>query len=256
MKSFEYLKLFYDRKKKRSPHLSVRSLAKSLDISPSYVSSIFNGKKPIPSNKLPEILQALEIDEFASLYLKNCMKNEGIPLGAMEDNDFLELYFQFDAEEFDVFKEWFYVPLMELTTLKTFIEDNFWIAEKLGISEAQVGVAIYQLKRAGFLVSEDGQLKKTKKRLIYKTQRPEKVAQKYHKNMIGKTLQQFEKNDQSEYERRAIVGYTLAVNPDVLQDVVKKLKEDLLTSASIATNGNCRDVYQLNLQFFPLTSNK
>ena len=71
--------------------------------------------------------------------------------------------------------------------------------------------------------------------------------------MILKAIEQFEKNTQEDFDQRAIASYTLSVNPNALPDVMKKLKSDILTSASIASEGECTEVYQLNMQFYPLT---
>lgn len=253
MTSHDFLNVFYQRKKSRNNNLSLRSIARIMGISPSYFSEILNGKKNIPTNKLKEILSILDIDDFAALYLKNCLKQEGHKDYTMTDEDFLNLYRDFKEDDFNIFKEWFYIPLMELTTLSSFVNDNTWMAKKLGISEAEVGVAIFHLKKAKYLTVEDGKLTKTNKQLIYKAKNPQKMAQTYHKNMILKSTEQFEKNTQEDFDRRAIASYTLSVNPEALPDVMKKLKSDVLTSASIASEGECTEVYQLNLQFYPLT---
>jgi uncharacterized protein (TIGR02147 family) len=254
MTSHDFLNVFYQRKKTRNQNLSLRAMARIMGISPSYFSEILNGKKNIPTHKLKNILETLDIDDFAALYLKNCLRQEGHRDYSISDEDFLDLYRDFNEDDFNIFKEWFYVPLMELTTLSNFINDNTWMAKKLGISEAEVGVAIFHLKKAKYLTNENGKLTKTDKQLIYKVKNPQKRAQTYHKNMILKGTEQFERNTQQDFERRAISSYTLAVNPEILNDVMKKLKEDVLTSASIASQGDCTEVYQLNLQFYPLTS--
>lgn len=256
MSSHEFVNIFYQRKKVKNSNLSLRSIARLMGISPSYFSEILGGKKNIPTNKLKEILETLDIDEFAALYLKNCLKNEGHKDFIMTDEDFLNLYREFNADEFHVFKEWYYIPLMELTTLSNFVHDNEWMAKKLNISEAEVGVALFHLKKAGYLNLQDGTLKKTNKQLIYQVKGSEKIAlaQNYHRNMISRSLKEFEKNGPEDFKRRTVVGYTLAVNPNVIEDVMKKLKEDLLMSTSIATQGDCQEVYQLNLQFYPLSN--
>ena len=89
MSSHEFLNVFYQRKKGRNQNLSLRSIARILGISPSYFSEILNGKKNIPNNKLKELLAILEIDDFAALYLKNCLKAEGHKDYSMSDEDFL-----------------------------------------------------------------------------------------------------------------------------------------------------------------------
>lgn len=255
MSSHEFVNVFYESKKTRNSNLSLRSIARLIGISPSYFSEILNGKKNIPTAKLKGLLSVLEIDDFAALYLKNCLKMEGYKDFFITDEDFLNIYRDFEEETFNIFKEWYYIPIMELTTTADFINDNTWIAKKLGVSEAEVGVAIYHLKKAGFLKTIEGRLKKTNRKMIFKTKNPKTLAQQYHRNMMAKSIDQFDKNEQRDFDRRTVLGYTLAVNPDVLESVMKKLKEDLITTASIATTGECKDVYQLNLQFFPLTDN-
>ena len=75
--------------------------------------------------------------------------------------------------------------------------------------------------------------------------------------MIEKAKIELEtKTFDSDFQKRLINGFTLAFNPANTEKVKAKLQE-LMSEISIAgSEGECTEVYQLNLQFFPLSDVK
>src|SRR5579871_5015158 len=84
MRTHEILQTFWEKKKRSSPSLSIRGLADKLQISPSFLSRVLTGKRPIPYRLLIHFKKALEIDQevFDSLLLAHTESypSESVPV--------------------------------------------------------------------------------------------------------------------------------------------------------------------------------
>ncbi|WP_413557093.1 hypothetical protein [Bdellovibrio sp. HCB209] len=66
----QILKAALEQRQSLNPKYSLRNFAKDLSVNPSFVSRILTGKQTIPSARLEEIIQTLQMDESASKRLK------------------------------------------------------------------------------------------------------------------------------------------------------------------------------------------
>ena len=72
--------------------------------------------------------------------------------------------------------------------------------------------------------------------------------------MIAKALQVLlGETDDVSFSRRMITAISFAANPQRLKQGRERLMELIYEIADIMTEGDCTEVYQLNVQFFPLT---
>lgn len=56
------------RKKKRSrPNYSLRALARDLQMDPSFISRIFKGQKPLPTERVEDFVQMLDMDPLSTV---------------------------------------------------------------------------------------------------------------------------------------------------------------------------------------------
>lgn len=60
------------------------------------------------------------------------------------------------------------------------------------------------------------------------------------------------KTSKNDFERRLISGITVAVNPHKVEQCKKMLDETLHQVSLILSEGECTEVYQMNIQLFPL----
>ncbi|MGZ3749447.1 MAG: helix-turn-helix domain-containing protein, partial [Pseudobdellovibrionaceae bacterium] len=60
-------------KKSKMPSYSISALAQALNISPSFVYGIFNGKRILPVSQVGNISKALEMDQVAVERLKKAL---------------------------------------------------------------------------------------------------------------------------------------------------------------------------------------
>ncbi len=66
----QILKSALERRQSLNPKYSLRNFAKDLAVNPSFVSRILTGKQTVPSSRLEQIIQTLEMDSHTSKMLK------------------------------------------------------------------------------------------------------------------------------------------------------------------------------------------
>lgn len=260
-KVHEILNIYFERKKMANPSYSLRALARDLTLSPAYVSTILSGKKALPEARLKYFIKILELDDIAILQLKSALSPkktidkeiDGLRLGSDEIN-FLNKYKPLDKKKYEILNNWYNIVIMDLTTCNGFKNDPSWIARALGINQLEVEMAIENLKRHNLLEEINGKLQKVDLKLRFPTCSSQVVIRKFHKQMIKKAYEELDKRtEENELNNRLVVGATFAINHDKLDLLKEKIQNVLYEVSSSASEGPCQSVYQLNIQFFPLS---
>jgi uncharacterized protein (TIGR02147 family) len=255
------LKIYFERKKVTYPQYSLRALARDLEVSPAYASAILAGKKPLPESRLKDFIKVLDLDDIAILQLKKAIFPEdkkevnlnGNLLGS-DDLDFFNKYKPLDKKKYEILNDWYNVAIMDLTTCQGFESNPEWIAKKLKISRLEVEIAIWNLKLHNLLVEQDGKLQKVELKLRFPTKISQTVIRKFHKQMIKKAYEELDlKTEDSEFDKRLISGATFALNESKIKLLKEKIQNAIYEVSSMASEGPCQSIYQLNVQFFPLS---
>jgi uncharacterized protein (TIGR02147 family) len=265
-KSAAFLRNYFEMKKKSSPSFSLRGLAKRIKVDPSFLSLIFSGKKSIPKARFQQIIDGLGMDKPAETHLKHLIRNELLSkqaitvdeLGKDQSNsriavDFSE-YTPMRTQNFDILNTWYILPVLDLFTCKNSSSDPAHIADRLEISETQARAAVECLLNIGLLEEGPAGLKKSRAKIRFPASTSKESVRAYHREMIAKARQcLLSQTRPEEYQRRLITGSTVAVNPKNLERAKARLNDALHEIMEILLEGDCTEVYQLNLQLFPLT---
>lgn len=124
----------------RSKGYSLRAFARQLQISPSALSRILNGKRLMSSSMKLHLGTRLGLDP------------ETLSQFTIGDRVLKTLYFnQVTFDSFNVISEWYHFAILELTYLKGFKSNSVWIAKKLGISVSEANAAVERLFRLKML---------------------------------------------------------------------------------------------------------
>ncbi|MGZ3780843.1 MAG: TIGR02147 family protein [Pseudobdellovibrionaceae bacterium] len=111
------------------------------------------------------------------------------------------------------------------------------------------------LNNSNFFEQKDGIWIKTNLHIRYPTKAPLPAIRAYHKNMLEKALANLVNGiDKKSFERRSISSVSVASNPQNLKKAKERLSEMMYEIANILSEGDCTEIYQLNVQLFPLTS--
>lgn len=266
---FQILKRIFQRKHSLHKGFSLRRLAQMVDLSPSHLSRIFQGKKRFPQEKFDLFAKALELDEIQVIELKKSILYDQVKTNKSsyetlqnlltqnkQENSFLNSYEELNLKQYQLLSHWYNVAILDLTTCVDFNPDPQWIAKRLRVNTTDVKISIQQLLEAGLLAWDEKQnLVKTNKNLRVPGKRSSTYIRKFHQSMIEKALWTLQ-NQQSEIEfkQRLITGITIATNPEHLEKAKAVLQSAIHEAASILSEGPCTHIYQLNLQLFGLTS--
>lgn len=249
MQTHEALQKYFERKKKSAPGFSIRSLARRLDVSPSFLSRVMTGKKPIPESLLPRLANALDVEP--DLFAPNTpssapKKSEG--LAAFEDWSVAQ------GDHLQVLRNWFYLPIMELTTLKNFGGTAEEIALRLKISQATADIALRELMAIGLITCEDGRYRKTSRKIKFASAKSTHLIRRFHHEMLEKAQEELRTATSDDaFQKRLITGLTVTASPEALQAAQKKLADCLVEIANDLTKNPGTEVYQLGVQLFPLS---
>lgn len=139
-------------------------------------------------------------------------------------------------------------------TCEDFQSDTHWIARRLGILKGDVDEALNVLNKLDLIEqSTNGWVKKSKK-IRFPTVRSQAEIRNFHRQMIEQALKELNcKTTSQDFERRMISGITFSCNPKKIKKIKQKLNLLIHEIANSAMEGSCTEVYQINLQFFPLT---
>lgn len=252
----EVLKMYFERKRVAQPRYSLRALARDLKVSPAYISQVFNSKKKVPETRLAELIRLLDMDDIAVLQLKDALHPGEKRKTALAPADFafFDRFRPLDQQKYAVLERWYMVALLDLTTLEDFDPRPAWIAKRLGISPTEAELALATLQEHGLLKEVDGKLTKADLKLRFPTKTTQLVIRRFHKQLIKKAYDELDQRAGHEaFDGRLVAGATFALNPAHLALLKQKIQECMYEVSSLAAEGPCRDVYQLNVQFFPLT---
>ncbi len=250
---------------RRNKSYSLRSLARAVDISPSFLSAVFKGKKRLPKSRFEAVTRSLGMDEASKKSLRKAMLLETIgssPNSVPFFEDVLSPSNLAIAEreegtipEFTVFDSWYHMAILDLVTCVNFNPDPKDIGSRLGIETREAERAFKMLADRGLIEFKNGIWLKVNEKLRFPTTKSYPAIRAYHKTMITKALQTLiGQTDTVSFERRLITAVSFAANPESLKKGRERLMELIYEIADIMTEGDCTEIYQLNAQLFPLTS--
>jgi uncharacterized protein (TIGR02147 family) len=236
------------RKMKSDPNYSLRSLAKDLGISAGHASKVFNGKKMINIKLVDQLCELLDLSKVEKKLIYKIKYENHVML-----NDAFEKYFKIKEDQFSILDDWAHLAILNLTTCDNFESSIDYISKKLGLPKLRVKNIIKRLLRLNFLSGDETNFKKSHLNNKFNTTQSHSLVRNFHRQMMKKADEELTQNMQEDFDKREISASTIAINVEKIclaRDLIKKFQEDL---ASLLTQSPCTEVYQLNVQFFPLT---
>ena len=124
----------------------------------------------------------------------------------------------------------------------------------MGISVLETEIALERLLESKLLEEKDGVYVKTNNKMRLPTTRTKEIIRKFHQQMIKKAYDELhQKVDEEDFKKRLITGATFAINQKKIEEIQKLVHEKLYEITDLATSDDCDELYQLNIQFFPLS---
>lgn len=263
----KFLKDFYLAKKEISKDYSYRVFTRKAGVgSPSHLKMIMDGQRNLTNHTVYKYVNALGFKKKIDANFFELLVNYNQEQDADRK---IELFHQvmkekdkkgmshLEQEQFNFLSQWHYVAIYVLVDMEEFSSDPEWITSKLRkkITKSNVEKAINDLIKIGLLEfdTEKG-LRQTKGALDTTDEIINMAVIPYHRNMINLALNYLEEGD---WSLREFNGGTLPMNPKTLDILKTKIREFRREVNEMTDNlDNVSDVYQFNLQLFPLTESK
>jgi uncharacterized protein (TIGR02147 family) len=234
----------------KNPNYSLRSFARFLSISPSALSAMMNGKRPI-TEKMKERLgfrMGLSIEQLKNLRAKP-HGNSRISKTTHEDH-----FQQLTIDTFTVISEPYHYALLELMKTQDFHWDSKWISQRLDKTVSEINFAIERLERVGILEKNqhgnltdttDGFTTDIREGLSTQAQR------RFQENSLKQAISSLQNTP---IEFRDNTSITFALNKSDIPKAKKMIKGFRRRFCNeLEENSNLNEVYQLTIAFTPLT---
>ncbi|MCO4753133.1 MAG: TIGR02147 family protein [Bacteriovoracaceae bacterium] len=262
-----YLRDAWNTKRVFNKNFTVRAWAKQLGFS-SYGSfyQIIQGKRPLPKKYVRPISDSLKLAPKESLYLETLidytraktMESKSHYQERLQDLAPGEKLSFYEVEAFHCLKNPLNGAIVELTNLKDFVCEAFWIKERLTIkaSVKEIQKAMDMLFDLGLLKhDENGKVKQAHKLLHTKQDVKNEALQEYHKNVLSLAADQISKQEVEDREYNATAMGIKKSDLPKIKEEMRAFLNDMISKYESAPDEAC-EIYQLGTQFFALTNNK
>ncbi len=248
----QYLWEVLARRQKANPSYSLRAFARDLGIQPPTLSAILKKKRSIPRRYIAQFLDRLELSpEKRRLFIESFSASKrGFDPQSVENasptvetlNE--ELHYQAIAE-------WEYYAVLSLFETRTFKPQPEWIAQRLNISEARAKVVWQHLLQLGLVQeTKDQSFEKVNKRFKTTEDIVSLALQKSHEESTQLALAKLRTTPVTERDYSSV---TVAVNPKKINEAKSCIRKFRREMEAILEKGEKTEVYQVSVQFFPLT---
>ena len=258
---------FYLTKKKGNASYSYRVFVNKGDLgSPSHLKMVIDGSRNLTLNTIPKYLTAIgfkkKVDSQFFELLVHYNQESNADQKIKYFNDIMALKRKqglslLEKHQFDLLAHWFYVAIYVLVDLDNFKDDPEWISERLRkkVSIRQVRETLDALETLKLIERDENQrFRQVSGALSTADDLRHLSVHSYHKDMIELALESLT-NDSS--DAREFNGVTLKISKDKLPLLKERFRAFRKEINDLTCNMDGLDqVYQLNVQLFPLTEVK
>ncbi|WII71221.1 TIGR02147 family protein [Bdellovibrio sp. 22V] len=232
-----------------NPSYSLRAFARSLRVEPSALSQMINGKRPITEK------MKLRLGSALGLSVEQIRR---LPVSEQEESFNSHEPQKQSLDEFALISDWYHYAILELTHVFDFKPESGWISRRLGITKSEANIAIERLFRMNLLrkekshhwveTSENGEL------THLTPAQTSDAARKYQIQLLElsqRTVQEVE------LTQRNHTSATFCFDAADMTEAVKRITEFRRAFArEFRRPKNGKEVYQMQISFFPLTTKK
>lgn len=243
------LKADFSQKQRRSPLYSLRAYARDLGLHAATLSMIFKGKRGLPFSKSAQIVDKLSLGpKERTLFL------ESLHFGRTNLDDIKiadsDERFMLDESYYNVISEWEHYAVLTLFDCDDFEPSSYMISLRLGIKENRADVVLNNLITCGLLVHGKSGLEKAHSSV----RTTEDVASAALKKGHIETLEMGkEKLEEVNVALRDFSSMMVAIDPEKVPEAKVIIREFRQKLSALVKNGHLTEVYQLAIQFYPLT---
>lgn len=244
-------------RRRKNPAYSIRSFARDLELSQSFLTQVLNRKRKLSDEKAILIAERLKLRAaqkklFVSLVRIELARNpqtKEILRAEVDDHIRKHPTFALLSEDtFNIVADWYYFAILELSATKGFRNDPEWISRKLKVPVIDIKLAIDRLLRVGLLKDTNGKLKKVKKDYLFANV-PSTAIRRHHQQTLGLANAALARQA---LERREFFTVSLPMDPARIARAKEMIREFSGRLMSEMQASEPKSVYKLAIQFFRL----
>ena len=239
-----------DKKQRFNPHYSLRAFARDIDVHPSTLSAVFKGNRALPFKCAKSVVRRLTLSPkeetlFIESLLKTKTKLDEIAVPANDER------FMLDESHYKVIAEWEHFAVLELFDTKNFNANENEIAKKLGITESRAKIVLNHLIVSGLVKQDaDGNLTPTHGKVRTTEDIQNQAIHQGHKEALELGLKKLE---EIAVDLRDYSELVFALDMNRISEAKTIIREFRQKMSALLRDGEKKDVYQLAIQFYPLT---
>jgi uncharacterized protein (TIGR02147 family) len=238
-------------KQRNNPHYSLRAYARDIGIHPATLSQIINGKRGLPFKDADFVAKKLNLGPkehalFKESLLQKKSTLESIKVSAEDTRVML------DDSFYRIIAEWEHYAVLELFNLTDFTRTKAEVAAKLDLTANRTEVVITNLVTAGLVeIDLNGLLSKVHSDVKTTEDITSQALRDSHKEALQMGLS---KIDTVPVELRDYSSSTLALDISKVPEAKLIIRDFRRKMAALLSQGEKKEVYQLAIQFYPLSS--
>ncbi|MBR6854144.1 MAG: TIGR02147 family protein [Fibrobacter sp.] len=255
------IKDFYE-DQKRTSYFSWREFAKLAGFSsPTYLRLVSEGQSNLSRVTMPRMISAMGLAGYEATYFKALVnfcnaKDDESKMPFWKEMRRIALEYKVrvvDKEAVEYFDGWKNSVVRELAPMMTGATPGKMAKTCCNeISAAEVSSSLDFLTKAGFLKKDsNGVYRQTEKNVVASKDGMTYAVHALQKKMVslgGEAIERFDA------DKRSVSGVTLTVNRKAYERIAKEIDDFRKRIIAIASDIDEADqIYQLNLQFFPMT---
>lgn len=261
----QYLADFYSAKKSVNPGYSHRVFAKQAGLSsPSHLLMIIKGERNLSIKTIEKFAEGMHLSSKEKRYFELMVmfnQTNDLQMKAKYFSEIMVLKMsskklhKLEKEKFDFLSKWYVVAVYVLVDLKNFKSDPQWISKRLGntITAVQAKEALDNLTKLEMIATDgEGSFKQTSGAITVPDDTRSVAVFNYHQSMIRLAAEALRNTPQN---LREMNGATITIPKEKLPEIKEKIRAFRKEINQLASSyENSDEVFQLNIQLFPLTA--
>ncbi len=236
----------------KNPAFSLRAFAQKLQISPSALSEILNGKRKVSKALAERILSQMGTDPKEQSNILSLFQKTKRPDDIQESAEDSARYLELRSDQFQLISKWHHFAILSLVETKSFQANPLWIAKRLGIKLLEAEQALERLERLGFIQWSRSQkkIKLMQNQLTTSDDIANPAIRQSHFEDVYLSTWAL---DQVAVEDRDFSSLTIAIDKSKLPAAKKMIREFQDRLSAFLETGSQDEVYKMNFHVLPLT---
>lgn len=258
-----WLRDYYEAAKENIPAFSYRYFSRKAGYSsPNFLKLVMEDKRNLTADSVARFCKALKLSPAEARFFEALVDLDQAQ-NAQEKNEAFERVassrrFRYarrmDRGFFDYLSHWYYPAIREMAARSDFQEDPSWIAAQLvpPIKPAQAREALDLLLELGLLERDGaGRIVRGNASITTGHEVQSLAIGNYHRQMLERAADSIELVPST---KRDISALTVCISPEAVPEFKKRIHEFRETLLHLGDQDqDPRSVYQINIQFFPLS---